>query len=85
MVKKVLPPLNEENQLPNLASSGEWKAEDAAFLGKLAKGLKMGGDSIISATDINSVPDVWARVLIVRNGILDKESLTITENLLKNL
>ena len=29
MVKKVLPPLNEQNQIPNIASSGEWKSEDA--------------------------------------------------------
>ena len=65
MVKKVLPPLNEQNQVPNIATSGEWKAEDAAFLEKLAKGLKMGGEEIISATDIVSVPDVWARVLFV--------------------
>ena len=41
MVKKVLPPLNEQNQVPNIAGSGEWKAEDATFLEKLAKGLKM--------------------------------------------
>ena len=66
MVKKVLPPLNEQNQVPNIATSGEWKAEDATFLEKLAKGLKMGGEEIVSATDIVSVPDVWARVLIVR-------------------
>ena len=32
MVKKVLPPLNEQNQIPNIATSGEWKAEDATFL-----------------------------------------------------
>ena len=71
MVRKVLPPLNEQNQVPNIATSGEWKAEDATFLEKLAKGLKMGGEEIVSATDIVSVPDVWARVLIVRNGLLD--------------
>ena len=28
MVKKVLPPLNDQNQVPNIAGSGEWKAED---------------------------------------------------------
>ena len=39
MVKKVLPPLNEQNQVPNIAGSGEWKAEDATFLEKLAKDL----------------------------------------------
>ena len=42
MVKKVLPPLNEQNQIPNIASSGEWKSEDATFLSKLSNGLKMG-------------------------------------------
>ena len=79
MVKKVLPPLNEQNQVPNIATSGEWKAEDAAFLEKLAKGLKMGGEEIISATDIVSVPDVWARVLIVRNGLLDNNPSIVNE------
>ena len=68
MVKKVLPPLNEQNQVPNISSSGEWKSEDSTF--KLSKGLKMGGE-VVSASEIVSVPDVWARVLI-RNGLLDK-------------
>ena len=44
MVKKVLPPLNEQNQIPNIATSGEWKAEHATFLEKLSKGLKMTGE-----------------------------------------
>ena len=79
MVRKVLPPLNEQNQVPNIATSGEWKAEDATFLEKLAKGLKMGGEEIVSATDIVSVPDVWARVLIVRNGLLDNNPSIVNE------
>ena len=29
----------------------------------------MGGEEVGSASEINSVPDVWARVLIVRNGL----------------
>jgi len=78
MVKKVLPPLNEQNQVPNIASSGEWKSEDSTFLEKLAKGLKSGGEEIVS-TDIISVPDVWARVLIVRNGLLDNEPSIVNE------
>ena len=79
MVRKVLPPLNDQNQVPNIASSGEWKAEDATFLEKLAKGLKMGGEEVVSAADINSVPDVWARVLIVRNGLVDNDRLIVDE------
>ena len=79
MVKKVLPPLNEQNQVPNISASGEWKAEDATFLEKLAKGLKRGGEDVVSASDINSVPDVWARVLIIRNGIIDNEKSIISE------
>ena len=39
----------------------------------------MGGDAVISPTDINSVPDVWARVLIVRNGLIDKEKQIVDE------
>ena len=79
MVKKVLPPLNEQNQVPNIAGSGEWKAEDATFLEKLAKGLKMSGEEVVSAADINSVPDVWARVLIVRNGLVDNSKSIVDE------
>ena len=79
MVKKVLPPLNEQNQIPNIATSGEWKAEDATFLEKLSKGLKMTGEETVSASDIVSVPDVWARVLIVRNGLIDKSKSIVRE------
>ena len=79
MVRKVLPPLNEQNQVPNIAGSGEWKSEDATFLEKLAKGLKMSGEDVVSAADINSVPDVWARVLIVRNGLLDNSKPIVDE------
>ena len=79
MVKKVLPPLNDQNQVPNIAGSGEWKAEDATFLEKLANGLKMSGEDVVSAADINSVPDVWARVLIVRNGLLDNSKSIVDE------
>lgn len=79
MVKKALPPLNDQNQVPNIAGSGEWKAEDATFLEKLAKGLKMSGEEVVSAADINSVPDVWARVLIVRNGLLDNSKSIVDE------
>ena len=79
MVKKVLPPLNEQNQVPNIAGSGEWKAEDATFLEKLAKGLKMSGEEVVSTADINSVPDVWARVLIVRNGLVNGSTDIINE------
>ena len=79
MVKKVLPPLNEQNQIPNISASGEWKAEDSSFLEKLAKGLKMGGEEVVSASEIVSVPDVWARVLIVRNGLLDNRASIVNE------
>ena len=79
MVKKVLPPLNDQNQVPNIAGSGEWKAEDATFLSKLAKGLKMAGEDVVNSADINSVPDVWARVLIVRNGLVDNDRLIVDE------
>jgi hypothetical protein len=79
MVKKVLPPLNEQNQIPNIATSGEWKSEDSSFLEKLSKGLKIGGEDLVSASDIVSVPDVWARVLIVRNGLLDDEKSIVRE------
>ena len=49
MVKKVLPPLDTKNQIANLAAPGEWKVEDATFLEKLAKGLKLGGQEEVSS------------------------------------
>ena len=79
MVKKVLPPLDIKNQIANLAASGEWKVEDATFLDKLAKGLKLVGHEEVSSADIYSIPDVWARVLLVRNGIIDKNKFLIDE------
>ena len=77
MVKKVLPPLDIKNQVANLASAGEWKAEDASFLEKLAKGLKRDNHEEVASSDINSVPDVWARVLIIRNGLVDNNKFLV--------
>jgi hypothetical protein len=79
MVKKVLPPLKEQNDIGNIAASGQWKSEDPTFLERLAKGLKMGGENVVIASDIVSVPDVWARVLIVRNGLLENDPSHVRE------
>ena len=79
MVKKVLPPLKEQNDIANIAASGQWKSEDPTFLERLAKGLKMGSEDVVLASDIVSVPDVWARVLIVRNGLLDNDPSHVRE------
>ena len=79
MVKKVLPPLKEQNDIANIATAGQWKREDATFLERLAKGLKMGSEVDILASDIVSVPDVWARILIVRNGLLDNDPSHVRE------
>ena len=79
MVKKILPPIDDKNQIANLASSGEWKSEDASFLEKLAKGLKLGSHEEVSSSDINSVPDIWARVLIVRNALVDNHKFLVNE------
>ena len=58
MVKKVLPPLNEQNQVPNIASSGEWKAEDATFLEKLANiySSLLEGDGSLRPFNLSSEP-----------------------------
>ena len=39
----------------------------------------MGGEEVVSASEIVSVPDVWARVLIVRNGLIDKRESIVRE------
>ena len=59
--------------------SNSLRRKEASFLGKLAQGLKMSGEEVVSAADINSVPDVWARVLIVRNGLLDNSKSIVDE------
>jgi hypothetical protein len=79
MVKKILPPLKEQNDIANIAVSGQWKSEDPSFLERLAKGLKMGGENVVVTSDIVSVPDVWARVLIVRNGLLENDPSHVRE------
>ena len=79
MVKKILPPIDDKNQIANLASAGEWKSEDASFLEKLAKGLKLGSHEEVSSSDINSIPDIWARVLIVRNALVDNHKFLVNE------
>ena len=79
MVKKVLPPLKEQNDIANIAASGQWKSEEPTFLERLAKGLKMGSEDVVLASDIVSVPDVWARVLIVRNGLLENDPSLVRE------
>ena len=81
MVKKVLPPLDEQNQSSKYCDhlvNGRLKMH--AFLEKLAKGLKMGGEEVVSAADINSVPDVWARVLNSKKWpLLDNRASIVNE------
>ena len=61
MVKKVLPPLNEQNQVPNIATSGEWKVEDASFLEKLAEEIPeidfawMGGNKPLNKIKVHII------------------------------
>ena len=45
----------------------------------MQKDLKLGGHEEVSSADIYSIPDVWARVLLVRNGIIDNNKFLINE------
>ena len=40
--------------------------------------MKLGSHEEVSS-DINSVPDIWARVLIVRNALVDNHKFLVNE------
>ena len=70
MFKNLLPPLNEDHQLPAPANAGAWVKDDNALLGRIRDGLK----AITieqEVEEIISIPDVWARVTVVKNALFD--------------
>ncbi len=70
MVKSLLPPLNEDHAVPLPASSGKWVVDENSILGRVGNGLK---DITFEqeVEDLISIPDVWARVTIVKNALFD--------------
>ena len=72
MFKNLLPPMDDEkNQIASPITAGEWVKDDYTLLARIRDGLK---NITIEeeVEDILSVPDVWARVAIVKNALCDK-------------
>ena len=72
MYKNLLPPMDEDkNSIASPNTSGEWVKDDYTLLARIRDGLQ---NITIEeeVEDIISVPDVWARVAIVKNALSDK-------------
>ena len=70
MVKSLLPPLNEDHAVAVPSTHGKWTVDENSILGRIANGLK---DITIEqeVEDLISIPDVWARVAVVKNALFD--------------
>ena len=70
MVKSLLPPLNEDHAVAIPSTHGKWTVDENSILGRIANGLK---DITIEqeVEDLISIPDVWARVAVVKNALFD--------------
>ena len=69
MYKNLLPPMDEDkNSIASPNTSGEWVKDDYTLLARIRDGLQ---NITIEeeVEDIISVPDVWARVAIVKNAL----------------
>ena len=92
MVKKVLPPLNDQNQVPNIAGSGEWKAEDATFLskcytwnnGNFFQKLKP-NDQIAFFFNFNLLFEIFLRNSVPKNVYIDGTSINFKFNIVKKV
>ena len=70
MVKSLLPPLNDDHAVAIPSTHGKWTIDENSILGRIANGLK---DITIEqeVEDLISIPDVWARVAVVKNALFD--------------
>ena len=71
MFKNLLPPMDDaNNKIPSPNVAGVWAKDDYTLLARIRDGLK---NITIEekVEDIISVPDVWARVAIVKNSLSD--------------
>ena len=70
MTKNLLPPLNDDHAIPEIAVEGEWIAEDNSLLARLSQGIKISSIDQ-DAEDLVSIPDVWARTAVFANALYD--------------
>ena len=65
MTKNLLPPLNDDHQVPEISIEGEWTEETNSILARISNGLKS-AKLEQDSEELVSVPDVWARTAVVQ-------------------
>ena len=71
MTKNLLPPLNDDHQVPEISIEGEWTEETNSILARISHGLKS-AKLEQDSEELVSVPDVWARTAVVANALYDE-------------
>jgi len=71
MFKNLLPPMDEKKQIAAPTAPGIWTKNDNTLLARIRDGLK-NIKIEEEVEDIISVPDVWARAVIVKNALCDE-------------
>ena len=71
MTKNLLPPLNDDHQVPEISIEGEWTEETNSILARISNGLKS-AKLEQDSEELVSVPDVWARTAVVANALYDE-------------
>ena len=69
-IHPLLPPLSDAHRVPPLPKAGTWHALGSADpLQVIARGLNTGPALTDAASDIVSVPDVWAQLTVFHNAL----------------
>ncbi len=69
MTYHILPKLKPNNNVQAINKPGTWALRTRALLEQLSKGLKV--DKV--QTEINSIPDMWARPMLFEMALLDNQ------------
>jgi len=69
MTYPILPKLKANHNVQNINDPGKWAVRTRDALDKVASGLKV--DEV--ETEINSIPDMWARPMLFEMALLDPE------------
>src|SRR5215213_4168144 len=65
----LLPKLNEEHNVEKFEGAGEWYSRNADELKNISEGLDVNSQV---QTQINSIPDVWARPLLFEMALYNE-------------
>src|SRR5258708_14894823 len=69
MTYHILPRLKPDHTVQTINEVGTWAVRTRQLLDKLSKGLKV--DKV--ETEINSIPDMWARPMLFEMALFDRE------------